>query len=197
MAANQYINKVIVDAETKLDLTADTVTPASLKKGTTAHDKSGAPIVGTNENDVNSQDATAAVAEILETKTAYVRGQKLTGTMPNKGSVKGKISTASEKFSIAMGFHDGSGSVEIDSAEKEKLIPGNIKQGVTVLGVVGTLEPSSDIKAQANKSVTPTFASQTVTPDPTYDYLAQVTVAAIPVTETDNSAGGKTLTIGG
>lgn len=197
MAINQYINKLIVGAETKFDLTSDTVTADSLKKGITAHDKSGAPIVGTNENDVNSQDATASVAEIIEGKTAYVRGKKLTGTMPNKGSVKGSISKLSDKFSIAMGFHDGSGAVEISSDEKEKLIPGNIKQGVTVLGVEGTLEPSSDISVQANKQVTPTFSSQTVTPDATYDYLAQVTVNAIPVTETDNAAGGKTLTIGG
>lgn len=48
--ANKYINKVIVGKETKLDLTADTVTPNTLAEGITAHDKSGAPIVGTSTN---------------------------------------------------------------------------------------------------------------------------------------------------
>ena len=52
------------------------------------------------------------------------------------------------------------------------------------------------MKAQANKDVTPSFAQQVVTPDEDYDYLAQVTVAAIPIAYTDNAAGGQTVTIG-
>lgn len=46
--ANQYVNKVIIGKEVKLDLTADSVTPDKLAKGITAHDKTGAPITGTN-----------------------------------------------------------------------------------------------------------------------------------------------------
>ena len=45
-------------------------------------------------------------------------------------------------------------------------------------------------------SVTPSATAQTVLPDTGYNYLSQVTVAAIPYVETDNSAGGKTVTIG-
>ena len=37
--ANQYVNKVIIGKEVKLDLTADSVTPDKLAKGITAHDK--------------------------------------------------------------------------------------------------------------------------------------------------------------
>lgn len=55
--------------------------------------KEGEPITGTCEYDVDSSDATAAVAEILQGKTAYVRGQKLTGTMKNNGAVTGTISS--------------------------------------------------------------------------------------------------------
>lgn len=195
MATNQYVNKVILGTEVKLDLSADTVTADKLAKGVTAHDKSGAPITGTNDYDVNSQDATAAVAEILKDKTAYARGAKLTGTMPNNGAVSKEITTVAEEYTVPMGYHDGSGKVKIAATEQAKLIPANIKQGVEVLGVTGTLEPSSNVKAHA-KSVTPTFSAQTVLPDDGYDYLSQVTVAAIPYTETDNSAGGVTLTIG-
>lgn len=195
MATNQYVNKVILGTEVKLDLSADTVTADKLAKGVTAHDKSGAPITGTNDYDVNSQDATAAVAEILKDKTAYARGAKLTGTMPNNGAVSKEITTVAEEYTVPMGYHDGSGKVKIAATEQAKLIPANIKQGVEVLGVTGTLEPSSDVSAHA-KSVTPTFSTQTVLPDEGYDYLSQVTVAAIPYTETDNSAGGVTLTIG-
>ena len=48
-----------------------------------------------------------------------------------------------------------------------------------------------------SKTITPTFAAQTILPDSGYDYLSQVVVSAIPMTESENTAGGLTLTIGG
>ena len=191
---NKYINKLVVGNETKFDLTADTVTVDKLLKDITAHDKSGAPITGTCTYDADTQDATAAVAEILEGKTAYARGAKLTGTMPNKGAVSGTIATK-DAYTIPMGFHDGSGTVSIDATESAKIVAGNIKSGVTILGVEGTFSGES-VTAQT-KSVTPTMSAQTVLPDEGFDYLSQVSVAAIPVNYSDNSAGGQTCTIGG
>lgn len=193
--ANKYINKVIIGNDVKLDLTADTITPEDLKKNVTAHDKSGAPIVGTNTFDADTQDATAAAAELLDGKTAYARGAKFTGTMPNQGSKTLTIAAKTETPAIPMGFHDGSGKAQIDADEQAKIIPGNIKQGVSILGVEGTYGGEA-VKAQANKNVTPTMAQQVITPDAEYDYLAQVTVAAIPITYTDNAAGGQTLAVG-
>lgn len=192
--ANKYINKLVVGNETKFDLTADTVTADKLLKDATAHDKSGAPITGTCTFDADTQDATAAVAEILEGKTAYARGTKLTGTMPNKGAVSGTIATK-EAYTIPMGFHDGSGTVSLDATESAKIVAGNIKSGVTILGVEGTFAGET-VTAQT-KSVTPTMSAQTVLPDEGFDYLSQVEVAAIPVTYSDNAAGGQTVTIGG
>ena len=190
------ISKVVFGSEALIDLTADTVTADKLSQGITAHGKDGEPIVGTNTFDVDSSDATAAVAEILVGKTAYARGQKLTGTMPNNEAFTSNITTKEQRVSIPQGYHDGSGSVGIDTTEQAKLIGGNIKQGITVLGVVGTLEPSSEVTAQ-EKTVTPTREPQVVLPDEGTDYLSQVTVAAIPYVESDNSAGGKTATIAG
>ena len=191
---NKYINKLVVGNETKFDLTADTVTADKLLKDITAHDKSGAPITGTCTYDADTQDATAAVAEILEGKTAYARGTKLTGTMPNKGAVSGTI-TDKTAYTIPMGFHDGSGTVSIDATELAKIIPANIKSGVSILGETGTYG-GEEVKAQT-KSVTPTMSVQTVLPDEGFDYLSQVSVAAIPVNYSDNAAGGQTCTIGG
>lgn len=192
--ANQYANKFVYHGTVKFDLTGDTIEPSDLAEGVTAHDKSGAPIIGTNTFDSDTSDDTAAVAEILAGKTAHARGVQLTGTMPNRGAVEGVISTRDETFTIPQGYHDGSGSVGIDATEKAKIIPGNIKAGVPILGQVGTYSGEA-IEVQT-KTVTPTNAQQVVLPDTGYDYLSQVTVNAIPYTETDNSAGGYTITIG-
>lgn len=189
-----YINKVIYGTEVLIDLTGDTVVAEKLMSGYVAHDKSGAPITGTCDFDVNTQDATATAAELLSGKTAYVRGTKITGTMPNKGAITGEIDSVDENYTIPMGFHDGSGKVKIASTEQAKIIPGNIKSGVEVLGVTGTYSGEA-ITAQS-KTATPAVTAQTIQPDTGYDYLSAVTVEKIPYTETDNSAGGKTVTIG-
>lgn len=195
MADNQYINKVVFGNETLIDLSTDTLaSAASLLEGVTAHDRSGAPVTGTCTYDADTSDATATASEILATKTAYVNGNKLTGTMPNRGAVSGTISALSTPYAIQQGYHDGSGSVAIDATEAAKCIPANIKEGVELLGVVGTYT-GEDVKAQA-KTATPYTTQQTVLPDSGYDYLSQVTVEAIAYTEVDNAAGGKTATIG-
>lgn len=190
-----YNSKVVLaSGEVLMDLTGDTVTADKLIKGYTAHGKDGAPITGTNTFDSDTSDDTAAVAEILSGKTAHARGAKLTGTMPNNGAVKGKIATKDGTYNVPQGYHDGSGNVAIDDTEKAKLIASNIKAGVTLFGVVGAYGGES-INAQT-KSVTPTFSAQEIQPDSGYDYLSGVSVAAITVVYSDNSAGGKTVTIG-
>lgn len=193
--ADKKVNKVVYGGTVLIDLTGDTVTADKVLTGYTAHDKSGETITGTCNYDVNSEDATVAVAEILTGKTAYARGSKITGTMPNNGAVTKSISTKTQEVSIAQGYHDGSGKVSISSTEQAKIIPTNIRDGVTILGVTGTMSGTEGAKAQA-KTVTPTTAVQNVLPDEGYNYLSQVTVNAIPYVESDNSAGGTTVTIG-
>lgn len=196
MPEGKYINKVIYGGKTLIDLTGDTISADKLLAGITAHDKSGAPITGSCAFDVDSTDATAAVAEILLGKTAYARGQKLTGTMPNKGSVTLEIATADQEATIPQGYHDGGGKAVISAAEKAKLIADNIREGVTILGVEGSMSGSEDMKPQT-KTIIPSTEQQTVMPDSGYNCLSQVTVEAIPYSESDNPAGGTTVTIGG
>lgn len=194
--ANEYVSKVVLsNGTTLIDLTGDTITAADLLEGTTAHDKSGAPITGTCTYDSDTSEDTAAVGEILSGKTAHARGALLTGTMTNNGAVTGTISTVSGQYTVPQGYHDGSGKVSIASAEQAKIIATNIRQGVTILGVQGTMSGSEGVNAQS-KSATPSWSQQTVTPDTGYTHLSQVTVAAIPIAYSDNSAGGQTVTIG-
>lgn len=194
MPDTKYVSKVVYFGDTLIDLTNDTVEPSKLLKGFTAHDKSGAPITGTSTFDADTQDATATAAEILKTKTAYVKGTKVTGTMPNNGAVEGYISDKTQPYTIPAGYHDGSGSVGIATAEADKLIASNIKDGVSILGVTGTY--AGELTKGQTKTVTPTKDGFTVTQDPGYDYLASVVVNPIPYAVTDNTAGGQTVTIG-
>lgn len=188
-------SKVVFGDEVIMDLTADTVKADKLLKGYTAHGADGEPITGACEYDANTQDATATESEILSGKTAYNKGNKVTGKMPNNGAVAGKITSKAQKYTVPQGYHDGSGTVQIDATEQAKLIPDNIRQGVTVLGVEGNMSGSEDVKAQS-KSVTPKTTSQTILPDSGYTHLSQVTIDGIPYKETANSAGGTTVTIG-
>ena len=152
-------------------------------------------VIINGETVVDLRNDTVSVDKLLKGVTAHDKtGVKITGTMPNNGAVSGSIATKDGQYTVPQGFHDGSGKVGIASTEKAKLIPGNIKSGVEVLGVTGSYSGES-INAQT-KSVTPSFTQQVVQPDDGYDYLSTVTVAAIPVAYADNAAGGRTVTIG-
>lgn len=188
-------SKIIYGGKVLMDLTSDTVTADKLLEGFTAHGKDGEPIEGTCTFDSDTTDATAAVAEVLKDKTFYARGSKMTGTMPNNGAVAGKIATKDGVYTVPLGYHDGSGTVGIDDAEKVKIIPANIREGISILGVIGEMSGSEGMKPQA-KTVTPSSVQQVVTPDDGYNCLSQVTVNAIPYVESPNSAGGTTVTIG-
>ena len=189
------VSKVIYGGNTLIDLTADTVKQDKVLKGYTTHGADGEPITGTCDFDVNTQDATAADSEILLGKTAYVKGAKKTGTMKNNGAVNGNIATKEAQYTVPQGYHDGSGKVKISDTEQAKIILENIREGVTVLGVLGIMSGTEDAVPQA-KTVTPTTEDIEVLPDVGYNFLSQVTVKAIPYVESDNSAGGKTVTIG-
>lgn len=195
--ANQYKNKIIYGGEVLIDLTQDDVTAADVASGKKFHLPSGQTTTGTNTYDADTSDATAVAAEILNSKTAYKNGEKLTGTMPNRGAVSGTISTIAGEYTVPQGYHDGSGKVSIDATEQAKLVATNIREGVTVLGVTGTMSGSEGMKATA-ASVTPYTTAQTITPASLGDFnsISQINVAAIAYTESDNAAGGVTVTIG-
>lgn len=194
--ANEYVSKVVLsNGTTLIDLTGDTITASDLLTGVTAHDKSGAPITGSCSYDSDTTNDTATVSEILSGKTAHARGALLTGTMTNVGAQTGSITTKAQQVTITQGYHDGSGKVSIASAEQAKIIATNIRQGVTILGVEGTMSGSEGVVAQA-KTATPSWSQQVISPDTGYTHLSQVTVAAIPIAYSDNAAGGQTVTIG-
>lgn len=189
------VSKVVYGSETLIDLTADTVEASKLLKGVTAHGADGEKVTGACEFDVDSSDATATAAEVLAGKTFAKGGSVLTGSMKNNGAVTGSIATKAGTYTVPQGYHDGSGKVAIASAEQAKIIATNIREGVTILGVTGSMSGTEGAKAQS-KTVTPSTSAQEVLPDDGYNYLSQVTVQAIPYNESTNAAGGTTVTIG-
>ena len=84
-------------------------------------------------------DADAAGADILTGKTAFGPSGAVSGSMSNNGSTSGTISTKAGTVTIPAGYTSG-GTVSISSTEQAKVIASNIKSGVTLLGVAGSLE---------------------------------------------------------
>lgn len=187
-------SKIIINGETYMDLTNDNVTEADVAYGKLFHLPNGDAGTGTSTKDSDTTDATLLDAEAINGKTFYKGGTKHTGSMVNNGAVSGTISTKAGQYTIPIGYHDGSGKVGIATVEQNKIIGSNIKAGVEILGELGTYTGES-VSAQA-KTATPTFSQQIIAPDSGYDYLSQVTVNAIPVTEVVNETGGTTVTVG-
>lgn len=73
-----------------INFAEDTVTPENLLAGATAHDSSGQRIVGTmkQSSGIDTSDATALSEDIVSGKTAYVGGEKVTGSMTDIYSAK-------------------------------------------------------------------------------------------------------------
>lgn len=83
-------------------------------------------------------DADASGADILTGKTAFGASGSVSGSMANNGSTSGTISTKAGTVIIPAGYTTG-GTVAISSTEQSKIIASNIKSGVTILGVAGSL----------------------------------------------------------
>lgn len=86
----------------------------------------------------DTADGDAAAGNILTGKSAYNSSGKVDGSMANNGSTGGTISTKAGTVSIPAGYTSG-GTVSISSTEQAKIIAGNIKSGVTILGQAGSL----------------------------------------------------------
>ena len=86
--------------------------------------------------DTASADLTGA--DLLTGKAAFGASGSVSGSMANNGSTSGTISTKAGTVTIPAGYTTG-GTVGIDSTEQSKIIASNIKSGVTLLGVAGSL----------------------------------------------------------
>ena len=82
---------------------------------------------------LDTSDATAAAADILKDKTAYVNGQKVTGTIT---STNAQTITPTTTDQTVNGNTFLAGAITV--AGDANLLAENIKSGVTIFGVTGT-----------------------------------------------------------
>lgn len=143
--------KVTLVLETK------TVTPTKAEQVITPEDGKVLSKVTVNpipDAYITTDDADATADDILEDKTAYVGGEKVTGGMSNNGAVTKVLTAATPSVVIAKGYHNGNGEVSI-SPETKSATPTKSAQ---------TISPSSG-KVLSSVSVAPIpDAYQDVTP---------------------------------
>lgn len=96
-----------------INLAEDTVAPENLLAGATAHDSSGQRIVGTMIQSIgtDTSDATALPEDIVSGKTAYVDGEKVTGSMATLDASKptvgmGRITLTKDSKDLTMIFNN-------------------------------------------------------------------------------------------
>jgi hypothetical protein len=97
-----------------------------------------------------SAEGDAVAGDVLDGKIfSNDEDTGIEGTMTNNGTVSTDISAKATEVTIAQGYHSGSGKVKIATAEQNKIITGNIKAGVTILGVAGKTEVVDTADANA------------------------------------------------
>lgn len=202
---------------------------SNISAGNIKKDVSILGVTGTLEQGIDTSDATATAGDILDTKTAYVNGQKITGTIPFIEVENQVLDAGNTSYQIPNGYHSGLTSVSVVLQTKEvtpstesqniiantgklinqitvspvtaaidsNIVAGNIKDGVTILGVEGTLVEGTD-----TSDATAT-AAQILSGATAYVKGSKITGTLVPLDTSDADAtaanidSGKTAYVNG
>lgn len=111
-------------------------------------------------NYIDTTDATATAATILDGETAYVGGVKVEGSMPNNGAVEKTLTVTETSYTVPEGYHNGEGTVIIvpeqktvqPSRSEQNVTPttGKVLSKVTVGAIPANLIDTTDATAEAS-----------------------------------------------
>lgn len=140
IAAGQYLSgaQTIKAVKTSGISAANIKTGVTVKVGDANDDDRITSASGTFSaaSTVSSGQTAAGAGQLLSGYSAFIDGAELKGTMASNGATSGTISTKAGTVTIPAGYTTG-GTVSISSTEQAKIISGNIKSGVSILGVSG------------------------------------------------------------
>lgn len=147
---------VKIAVETK---TAMPTTSSQTIKPSTGKVLSQVTVAAIPANYVDTTDADAVAADILDGKFAYVDGEKVEGTMFNNGAVIKSLTPSATSYTVPAGYHDGTGKVSITIEEKsatptksaQAITPtsGKVLSKVTVAAIPAAYQDVSGVTAAA------------------------------------------------
>jgi len=102
----------------------------------------------------DTANANVAAGDIRTGKTAYGASGEVQGNLAENSAMSATITAKAQSVTVPSGIHPAGGTVQIASAEQAKLVAGNIKSGVTILGVAGALTAATISQDGSTKVLT-------------------------------------------